>query len=120
MLADRSESDEALDLGVDAAPPLLERGAVATADVDIQVHAILEALRLRDLLKEDAKKKILPLKKQESIEYNVFELMDRDRESMAKNILRGFTFWVLLHWPMAISQNFTNNTFSKPNCTNHE
>lgn len=40
-----------------------------------------------DLLKEDAQKKILPLKKQESIEYNVFELMDRDRESIAKNVL---------------------------------
>ncbi len=40
-----------------------------------------------DLLKDDAKRKLMPLKKQESINYNVFELMDRDRESMAKNIL---------------------------------
>jgi len=40
-----------------------------------------------DLLKEDAQKKVLPLKKQESFEYNVFELMDRDREAVAKNIL---------------------------------
>ena len=40
-----------------------------------------------DLLKQDAKDKILPLKKQESIEYNVFELMDRDREGIAKNVL---------------------------------
>ncbi len=40
-----------------------------------------------DLLKDDAKSQVLPLKKQESFEYNVFDLMDRDRESMAKNIL---------------------------------
>jgi len=40
-----------------------------------------------DLLKDDARAKIQPLKKQDSIEYNVFELMDRDRESMAKNVL---------------------------------
>jgi trigger factor len=40
-----------------------------------------------DLLKEDAKTKVLPLKKQESLNYNVFDLMDRDRESMAKNVL---------------------------------
>lgn len=40
-----------------------------------------------DLLVPDAKSKIQPLKKQESIVYNVFNLMDRDRESMAKNIL---------------------------------
>lgn len=40
-----------------------------------------------DLMKDDAKAKVLPLKKQESFEYNVFELMDRDRESVAKNIL---------------------------------
>jgi trigger factor len=40
-----------------------------------------------DMLKEDAKQKLLPLKKQESIEYNVFELMDRDREGIAKNVL---------------------------------
>jgi len=40
-----------------------------------------------DLLKDDAKKKVLPLKKQESFEYNVFDLMDRDREGIAKNVL---------------------------------
>ena len=40
-----------------------------------------------DLLKDDAKKKVLPLKKQDSFEYNVFDLMDRDRESIAKNLL---------------------------------
>ncbi|HLP20816.1 MAG TPA: trigger factor [Chitinophagales bacterium] len=40
-----------------------------------------------DLLKDDAKAKVLPLKKQESFEYNVFELMDRDREAIAKNVL---------------------------------
>ncbi len=40
-----------------------------------------------DLLKEDAKKKVLPLRKQESFDYNVFELMDRDREGIAKNVL---------------------------------
>lgn len=40
-----------------------------------------------DLLKDDAKAKVLPLKKQESFEYNVFDLMDRDREAIAKNVL---------------------------------
>jgi trigger factor len=40
-----------------------------------------------DLLKDEVKSKVLPLKKQESFEYNVFELMDRDRESIAKNVL---------------------------------
>lgn len=40
-----------------------------------------------DLLKDDAKAKVLPLKKQESFEYNIFELMDRDREAIAKNVL---------------------------------
>ncbi len=40
-----------------------------------------------DLLKEDAKAKVLPLLKQDSFEYNVFELMDRGREAVAKNIL---------------------------------
>ncbi|HWB64245.1 MAG TPA: trigger factor, partial [Chitinophagales bacterium] len=40
-----------------------------------------------DLLKEDAQKKVLALKKQESFEYNVFDLMDRDREGIAKNVL---------------------------------
>ncbi|MBL0309016.1 MAG: hypothetical protein IPP77_04860 [Bacteroidetes bacterium] len=42
---------------------------------------------MTDLLTEDAKSKIILLKKQESIVYNAFELMDRDRESMAKNVL---------------------------------
>ena len=40
-----------------------------------------------DLLKDDAKKKVLPLKKQESFDYNVFDIMDRDREGIAKNVL---------------------------------
>ena len=40
-----------------------------------------------DLLKPEAKAKVLPLKKQESFDYNVFELMDRDREGIAKNVL---------------------------------
>jgi trigger factor len=40
-----------------------------------------------DLLKEEVKDKVLPLKKQESFEYNVFDLMDRDREAIAKNVL---------------------------------
>ena len=40
-----------------------------------------------DLLKPEAKTKVLPLKKQESFDYNVFEVMDRDREAIAKNVL---------------------------------
>ncbi len=40
-----------------------------------------------DLLKPEAQAKVLPLKKQESFEYDVFELFDRDRESIAKNVL---------------------------------
>src|SRR5216683_4410198 len=52
----RPEPDEALDLSVDAPAPLLDRGAVAAADVDFEVHAVLDALRLRDLLEEDARR----------------------------------------------------------------
>ncbi len=40
-----------------------------------------------DLLTDATKASVLKLKKQESFEANVFELMDRDRESVAKNIL---------------------------------
>lgn len=40
-----------------------------------------------DLLTDAAKASVLKLKKQESFEANVFELMDRERESVAKNIL---------------------------------
>lgn len=40
-----------------------------------------------DLLKDDAKKTVLKLKKQESFEANVFDILDRDREGIAKNIL---------------------------------
>jgi trigger factor len=42
---------------------------------------------MADLLKESAKAKVLPLKKQESFEYDVFDLMDRDRHAIAKNVL---------------------------------
>lgn len=40
-----------------------------------------------DLLKDSYKQQVSALKKQESFEADVFDLMDRDRESMAKNIL---------------------------------
>ncbi|MCW5906228.1 MAG: trigger factor [Chitinophagales bacterium] len=40
-----------------------------------------------DLLKDTYKTQVLALKKQESFEADVFDLMDRDRESMAKNVL---------------------------------
>ncbi len=40
-----------------------------------------------DLLKEEYQTKISALKKQESFEADVFDLMDRDRQSMAKNVL---------------------------------
>jgi trigger factor len=40
-----------------------------------------------DLLKDEVKEKILLLKKQDSFDYNVFELMDREREAIAKNVL---------------------------------
>lgn len=40
-----------------------------------------------DLLKDPYKTQALALKKQESFEADVFDLMDRDRESMAKNLL---------------------------------
>jgi trigger factor len=42
---------------------------------------------MADLLKYEAKAKVLPLKKQESFEYNVFDLMDKDRQDIAKNVL---------------------------------
>lgn len=40
-----------------------------------------------DLLKEEYRSKVVTLKKQESFEADVFDLMDRDRQSMAKNVL---------------------------------
>jgi len=40
-----------------------------------------------DLLTYSAKAKVLPLKKQESFEFNVFDLMERERHEVAKNIL---------------------------------
>ena len=40
-----------------------------------------------DLLKEEAKTKVLALKKQESFEANIFDILDREREAIAKNIL---------------------------------
>ncbi|MFN8287814.1 MAG: trigger factor [Chitinophagales bacterium] len=40
-----------------------------------------------DQLKDDAKQKVMSLKKQESFTGNVFEMLDRDREGIAKNIL---------------------------------
>lgn len=40
-----------------------------------------------DLLKDTYKNIVLKLKKQESFEADVFDLMDRDREAMARNVL---------------------------------
>ncbi len=40
-----------------------------------------------DQLKDDAKQKVMSLKKQDSFTGNVFEMLDRDREGIAKNVL---------------------------------
>lgn len=45
-----------------------------------------------ELLKDDARNKVLALKKQDSFVYDAFELMDRDRESIAKHILNMSDF----------------------------
>lgn len=73
-----------------------------------------------DLLKDDAKAKVLPLKKQESFEYNVFELMDRDREAIAKNILNMSDFSKLDEVGTKFKLTLNNITRSVPAVINEE
>lgn len=73
-----------------------------------------------DLLKEDAKSKILPLKKQESFEYNVFELMDRDREAIAKNVLNMNDLAMLNEVGDKFKLTLNNITRSVPAVINEE
>ena len=88
-----------------------------------------------DLLKDDAKAKVLPLKKQESFDYNVFELMDREREAIAKNILNmndltaldavGDKFKLTLnnitrHLPAVINEEFFAKAFGEKGAKNEE
>jgi len=73
-----------------------------------------------DLLKDDAKAKVLPLKKQESFEYNVFDLMDRDRESMAKNVLNLSDLEKLAFVGDKFRLTLNNITRSKPADINDE
>jgi len=73
-----------------------------------------------DLLKDDAKTRVLPLKKQESFEYNVFELMDRDRESVAKNILNMSDLTHLSEVGNKFKLTLNNITRSVPAVINEE
>ncbi len=73
-----------------------------------------------DLMKEDAKTKVLPLKKQESFDYNVFELLDRDREGIAKNILNMNDLTKLPEVGDKFRLTLNNITRSKPADINEE
>jgi trigger factor len=73
-----------------------------------------------DLLKDDAKAKVLPLKKQDSFTYNVFELMDRDRESVAKNILNMNDLTKLSEVGSNFKLTLNNITRSVPAVINEE
>ncbi len=73
-----------------------------------------------DLLKDDAKSKVLPLKKQDSFEYNVFELMDRDREAIAKNVLNMNDLGKLDEVGTNFKLTLNNITRSVPSVINEE
>ncbi len=73
-----------------------------------------------DLLKEDAKGKVLPLNKQDSFTYNVFDLMDRDRESVAKNILNMNDLSKLNETGNSFKLTLNNITRSVPAVINEE
>ncbi len=73
-----------------------------------------------DLLKDDAKAKVLPLKKQESFEYNVFDLMDRDREAIAKNVLNMNDLTKLPEVGTNFKLTLNNITRSVPAVVNEE
>ncbi|MCX6199125.1 MAG: trigger factor [Bacteroidetes bacterium] len=73
-----------------------------------------------DLMKDDAKAKVLPLKKQGSFDYNVFELMDRDREGVAKNVLNMNDLSKLDEVGNLFRLTLNNITRSKPAEINEE
>ena len=73
-----------------------------------------------DLMKDEAKAKVLPLKKQESFDYNVFELLDRDREGIAKNILNMNDLEKLPEVGDKFRLTLNNITRSKPADINEE
>jgi trigger factor len=75
---------------------------------------------MTDMLKDDAKSILLSLKNNDTFNYNIFELMDRDREAVGKNVL-NITIKEELD---AVGDNFkftiTNITRSKPAELNQE
>ena len=73
-----------------------------------------------DLLKPEAKAKVMPLKKQESFDYNVFEVMDRDREGIAKNVLNMNDMEKLATVGDKFRLTLNNITRSKPADINEE
>lgn len=73
-----------------------------------------------DLLKPEAKTKVLPLVKQDSFQYNVFELMDRDREAVAKNILNMNDLTALAEVGDHFKLTINNITRSVPAVINEE
>lgn len=73
-----------------------------------------------DLINEPYKSQLLQLKKQESFEGNVFELMDRDREAIAKNILNMNDLALLETVGNKFRFTLNNITRSKPAEINEE
>jgi trigger factor len=73
-----------------------------------------------DLLKDDAKATVMNLKKQESFEGNVFEMLDRDREGIAKNILNMNDLSTLDAIGDKFKLTLNNITRSKPAEINEE
>jgi trigger factor len=73
-----------------------------------------------DLLKVDVKKQVLGLKKQDSFETNVFEMMDREREAIAKNVLNMNDLSGLENVGSKFKLTLNNITRSKPAEFNEE
>lgn len=73
-----------------------------------------------DLLKDNVKATVMNLKKQESFEGNVFEMLDRDREGIAKNILNMNDLGTLDAVGDKFRLTLNNITRSKPAEINEE
>jgi trigger factor len=73
-----------------------------------------------DLLKDNYKAQVLALKKQDSFVADAFDLMDRDRESMAKNILNMNDLSQLDSVGNSFRLTLNNITRSKPAEINEE
>ncbi len=73
-----------------------------------------------DLLKDAYKPQVLALKKQESFVADAFDLMDRDRESMAKNVLNMNDLSKLVEIGNSFRLTLNNITRSLPAVVNEE